>query len=139
MNSSIDIILKYFPDLSENQISQFNQLGYLYKDWNSQINVISRKDIGELYLKHILHSLGIAKVIQFKDKTKILDVGTGGGFPGIPLAILFPKVDFVLVDSIGKKIKVVQEIVNKIGLTNVKVYNKRAEEINGQFDFIVTR
>lgn len=132
-------ITKYFPDLSENQITQFSQLGYLYKDWNSQINVISRKDIDELYLKHILHSLGIAKVIQFKDKTKILDVGTGGGFPGIPLAILFPNVDFVLVDSIGKKIKVVQEIVNKIGLTNVKVYNKRAEEINGQFDFVVTR
>ncbi len=138
-NADSTIILNYFPELSENQILQFNQLGYLYKDWNSQINVISRKDIDELYLKHILHSLGIAKVIQFKEKTKILDVGTGGGFPGIPLAIMFPNVDFVLVDSIGKKIKVVQEIVNKIGLTNVKVYNKRAEEINGQFDFVVTR
>ncbi|PJA06732.1 MAG: 16S rRNA (guanine(527)-N(7))-methyltransferase RsmG [Flavobacteriales bacterium CG_4_10_14_0_2_um_filter_32_8] len=135
----MNIITKYFPDLSENQITQFNQLGFLYKDWNSQINVISRKDIDELYLKHILHSLGIAKVIQFKDKTKILDVGTGGGFPGIPLAILFPNVDFVLVDSIGKKIKVVQEIVNKIGLSNVKAYNKRAEEIKEQFDFVVTR
>lgn len=139
MNTSTKIILNYFSDLSENQITQFNQLGFLYKDWNSQINVISRKDIDELYLKHILHSLGIAKVIQFKDKTKILDVGTGGGFPGIPLAILFPNVDFVLVDSIGKKIKVVQGIINKIGLTNVKSYNKRAEEINGQFDFVVTR
>lgn len=138
-NADSTIILNYFPELSRNQILQFNQLGYLYKDWNSQINVISRKDIDELYLKHILHSLGIAKVIQFKEKTKILDVGTGGGFPGIPLAIMFPNVDFVLVDSIGKKIKVVQEIVNKIGLTNVKVYNKRAEEINGQFDFVVTR
>ncbi len=105
MSTSIDIITKYFPDLSEEQKEQFAKLDPLYRDWNSQINVISRKDIDELYVKHILHSLGIAKVIQFKDKTKVLDVGTGGGFPGIPLAIMFPNVEFVLVDSIGKKIK----------------------------------
>ena len=139
LNNDSSIILKYFPDLSEEQILQFNQLGYLYKDWNSQINVISRKDIDELYLKHILHSLSIAKVIWFKEKTKIMDVGTGGGFPGIPLAILFPDCEFVLVDSIGKKIKVVEEVINKIGLTNVKAYHKRSEEIKDQFDFVVTR
>jgi 16S rRNA (guanine527-N7)-methyltransferase len=139
MDNDSSVILKYFPDLSENQILQFNQLGYLYKDWNSQINVISRKDIDDLYLKHILHSLSVAKVIQFKEKTKVLDVGTGGGFPGIPLAILFPECDFVLVDSIGKKIKVVKEVVNKIGLINVKAYHKRAEEVNDKFDFVVTR
>lgn len=133
------IITKYFPGLSEEQISQFSQLEILYRDWNAQINVISRKDIDELYLKHVLHSLGIAKVISFKPKTKILDVGTGGGFPGIPLAILFPEAEFVLVDSIGKKIKVVNEIVDRLGLTNVKAHHQRAEEIKGQFDFIVTR
>ncbi|PCJ26562.1 MAG: 16S rRNA (guanine(527)-N(7))-methyltransferase RsmG [Flavobacteriales bacterium] len=139
MNSSVDIITKYFPDLSEQQVEQFTMLASLYRDWNSQINVISRKDIDELYVKHVLHSLGIAKVIQFKDKTKVLDVGTGGGFPGIPLAILFPSVEFVLVDSIGKKIKVVKEVVDRLGLENVKAYHKRAEEVNDQFDFIVTR
>lgn len=139
MNSSVDIISKYFPDLSENQLEQFKKLAPLYRDWNSQINVISRKDIDELYVKHVLHSLGIAKVIQFKDKTKVLDVGTGGGFPGIPLAILFPNVEFVLVDSIGKKIKVVKEVVDRLGLENVKAYHKRAEEVTEQFDFVVTR
>ena len=139
MNPSVDIITQYFPDLTEVQISQFTKLEPLYRDWNSQINVISRKDIDELYVKHILHSLGIAKVLQFKNKTKVLDVGTGGGFPGIPLAILFPKVEFVLVDSIGKKIKVVKEVVDRLELENVKAYHKRAEEINGQFDFVVTR
>lgn len=137
MNASI--IQHYFPDLTKEQINQFDQLGSLYKDWNTQINVISRKDIDELYVRHVLHSLGIAKVISFKDKTKILDVGTGGGFPGIPLAILFPECEFVLVDSIGKKIKVVKEVVERLGLENVKAYHKRAEEINGQFDFVVTR
>ena len=120
MKPSIKTIINYFPNLSEIQIEQFTKLEPLYKDWNSQINVISRKDIDELYIKHVLHSLGIAKVIDFKDNTKILDVGTGGGFPGIPLAILFPKVQFVLVDSIGKKIKVVNEVVNRLELENVK-------------------
>ncbi len=139
MNSSVDTITNYFPDLSEIQLGQFNKLAPLYNDWNSQINVISRKDIDELYIKHVLHSLGIAKVIQFKDNTKVLDVGTGGGFPGIPLAILFPNVEFVLVDSIGKKIKVVKEVVDRLGLENVKAYHKRAEEVNDQFDFVVTR
>jgi len=139
MNSSIDIITHYFSELSEKQIEQFLMLAPLYRDWNVQINVISRKDIDELYVKHVLHSLGIAKVVQFKDKTKVLDVGTGGGFPGIPLAILFPKVQFVLVDSIGKKIKVVNEVVDRLGLDNVKAYHKRAEEVNDQFDFVVTR
>ena len=139
MSISVDIITNYFPELSSEQIEQFERLAPLYKDWNSQINVISRKDIDELYLKHVLHSLSIAKVIQFKDRTKILDVGTGGGFPGIPLAILFPNVEFVLVDSIGKKIKVVNEVVGRLGLENVKAYHKRAEEIEGQFDFVITR
>jgi len=139
MSLSVDIIANYFPGLSENQLDQFKKLEPLYKDWNSQINVISRKDIDELYVKHVLHSLGIAKVIQFKDNTKVLDVGTGGGFPGIPLAILFPNVEFVLVDSIGKKIKVVNEVVDRLGLENVKAYHKRAEEVKGQFDFVVTR
>lgn len=139
MESSIKTITNYFPDLTETQIDQFTKLEPLYKDWNAQINVISRKDIDELYVKHVLHSLAIAKVIAFKPKTRILDVGTGGGFPGVPLAILFPEVEFVLVDSIGKKIKVVNEVVSRLGLENVKAYHKRAEEIEGQFDFIVTR
>ncbi|MDB4534680.1 16S rRNA (guanine(527)-N(7))-methyltransferase RsmG, partial [Vicingaceae bacterium] len=132
-------ITKYFPNLTEVQIEQFTKLEPLYKDWNAQINVISRKDIDELYIKHVLHSLGIAKVIEFKDGSKILDVGTGGGFPGIPLAILFPNVQFTLVDSIGKKIKVVQEVSERLGLENVSAHHKRAEEIEGQFDFVVTR
>jgi len=135
----LKIINKYFPDLSDEQIQQFAQLEPLYKDWNAQINVISRKDIDELYLRHVLHSLGIAKVVSFLPKTKILDVGTGGGFPGIPLAILFPECEFVLVDSIGKKIKVVNEIADRLGLENVKAYHQRAEEVKGQFDFVVTR
>ncbi len=139
MKPSIKTITNYFPNLSEKQIEQFTKLEPLYKDWNNQINVISRKDINELYIKHVLHSLGIAKVIEFKDKTRILDVGTGGGFPGIPLAILFPNVQFVLVDSIGKKIKVVNEVVDRLELENVRAYHKRAEQIEGQFDFVVTR
>ena len=132
-------IISHFSDLSEKQIEQFTMLMPLYKDWNAQINVISRKDIEELYIKHVLHSLAIAKIVQFKPKTTILDVGTGGGFPGIPLAILFPECEFVLVDSIGKKIKVVNEVVNRLELTNVTAYHKRAEEIEEQFDFVVTR
>ena len=133
------LITTYFTDLSEEQLEQFAMLDSLYKEWNAQINVISRKDIDELYLKHVLHSLAIAKVVHFKDGTRILDVGTGGGFPGIPLAILYPNCQFVLVDSIGKKIKVVNEIADRLGLTNIKAYHQRAEDVNGQFDFIVTR
>ncbi|MFT6755769.1 MAG: 16S rRNA (guanine527-N7)-methyltransferase, partial [Urechidicola sp.] len=133
------IIEKYFPYLTELQISQFTQLEELYKDWNIQINVVSRKDIEELYLRHVLHSLGIAKVIQFKPGTKVMDVGTGGGFPGIPLAILFPETEFHLVDSIGKKIKVVDGVVEGLGLTNVKTTHGRVEEVKDTYDFIVSR
>ena len=135
----MELILKYFPDLTETQIKKFSQLQNLYNEWNSQINVISRKDMENLYVKHILHSLAIAKVIDFADGTKILDVGTGGGFPGVPLAILFPKVDFLLVDSIGKKIKVVNEVASAIELKNLKAQHKRAEQVVGQFDFVVSR
>ncbi len=132
-------ISKYFKGLTEGQLQQFNRLEALYKHWNSLINVISRKDINELYLRHVLHSLGIAKVQHFKPNTHILDVGTGGGFPGIPLAIMFPETKFYLVDSIGKKIKVVQEVVNALGLKNVKAEHTRAEKVKGEFDFIVSR
>lgn len=132
-------IKKYFTDLSELQISQFEQLEALYKEWNIQINVISRKDIDELYIRHVVHSLGIAKVQPFLPGTSILDIGTGGGFPGIPLAILFPEVNFHLVDSIGKKIKVVQEVSNALGLKNIKATHGRAEKVKGEFDFIVSR
>lgn len=134
-----ETIFEYFPNLSENQKNQFIQLEDLYKDWNLKINVVSRKDIDELYVRHVLHSLGIAKIINFADGAKVLDVGTGGGFPGVPLAILFPNVSFTLVDSIGKKIKVVDEVVVGLGLANVTTVNKRVEEIKGQFDFIVSR
>ncbi|APQ16531.1 16S rRNA (guanine(527)-N(7))-methyltransferase RsmG [Maribacter hydrothermalis] len=134
-----EIIFENFPNLSEIQKQHFIKLEELYKDWNQKINVVSRKDIDELYLRHVLHSLGIAKFITFKDGSTILDVGTGGGFPGIPLAILFPEVNFTLVDSIGKKIKVVDEVVYGLQLTNVKTINARVEEIPGQFDFIVSR
>ena len=134
-----DIILKYFPDLTEHQISQFEKLYDLYVFWNAQINVVSRKDIDLLYERHVLHSLGIAKVMQFKPHTKILDVGTGGGFPGIPLAIMFPESNFHLVDSIGKKIKVVNEVAQGLGLKNVKAEQKRAELVKEEFDFIVSR
>lgn len=135
----MDIILKYFPNLSEEQKRQFEALYDLYFDWNSKINVISRKDIENLYIHHVLHSLGIAKVIQFKDGSQIMDVGTGGGFPGVPLAILFPKCDFLLVDSIGKKIKVATEVSTAIGLKNIKFRHCRAEEEKGKFDFVVSR
>ena len=135
----MDLLLKYFPNLTQLQISQFSQLQELYKDWNLKINVVSRKDIDELYLRHVLHSLGIAKVVQFKPNTKVLDVGTGGGFPGIPLAILFPEVQFHLVDSIGKKIKVVREVAEGLGLQNIKTTHGRVEEIKETYDFIVSR
>ncbi|RKN78439.1 16S rRNA (guanine(527)-N(7))-methyltransferase RsmG [Ulvibacterium marinum] len=134
-----EIVLKYFPNLSEIQKRQFLLLEELYKDWNVKINVVSRKDIAELYLRHVLHSLGIAKVQKFKPGSTILDVGTGGGFPGIPLAILFPEVHFTLVDSIGKKIKVVQEVVEGLELKNVRAINGRVEGLEEQFDFIVSR
>lgn len=135
----MDIILKYFPQISEEQKEQFAALYDLYADWNSKINVISRKDIENLYTHHILHSLSIAKLIQFTDGTQIMDVGTGGGFPGIPLAILFPECKFLLVDSIGKKIKVATEIATAIGLKNVRFRHSRAEEEKGLFDFVVSR
>ena len=134
-----ELLLKYFPALTGRQISQFNQLPQLYNFWNSQINVISRKDIDLLFERHVLHSLGIAKVISFLPGEKILDVGTGGGFPGIPLSILFPETSFYLVDSIGKKIKVVNEVANALNLTNVLASHNRAEDINEQFDFVVSR
>jgi len=136
---TVEIIFENFPNLTENQKQEFRKLEELYKDWNQKINVVSRKDIDELYLRHVLHSLGIAKFIQFKDGASILDVGTGGGFPGIPLAILFPEVHFTLVDSIGKKIKVVNEVVEGLQLTNVTTINARVEEIPDKFDFIVSR
>ncbi len=133
------IIRKYFKDLSQEQLDQFDKLFELYSFWNSQINVISRKDIDLLYERHVLHSLGIAKVMSFKTGTKVLDVGTGGGFPGIPLAILFPDAEFTLVDSIGKKIKVVNEVAAGLGLSNVAGIHKRAEELYGNFHFVVSR
>tara|TARA_R110002049_G_scaffold147001_5_gene309616 strand:+ start:3158 stop:3787 length:630 start_codon:yes stop_codon:yes gene_type:complete len=133
------LILKYFPHLTEDQIHKFKQLESLYQDWNLKINVVSRKDIDELYLRHVLHALGIAKVIQFKDGSNILDVGTGGGFPGVPLAILFPECSFHLVDSIAKKLKVVGGVVEGLGLTNVKITHSRVEDIDGKHDFIVSR
>ena len=133
------LIQKYFTALTEEQIAQFDQLYELYSFWNAQINVISRKDIDELYERHILHSLGIAKFISFKAGTSILDVGTGGGFPGIPLAILFPEVQFHLVDSIGKKIKVVTEVAAALGLKNLRASHLRAEQVPDQYDFVVSR
>ena len=135
----MELILKYFPDLTEEQKRQFAALYDLYTDWNSKINVISRKDIENLYEHHVLHSLGIAKVIRFKPGTKVMDLGTGGGFPGIPLAILFPEVQFHLVDSIGKKVRVATEIAGSIGLKNVTTRHARAEEEKQLFDFVVSR
>ena len=135
----MNIIQKYFTNLTELQAEQFAQLEALYNEWNAKINVISRKDIQNLYEHHVLHSLGIAKVVNFKDGTTVMDLGTGGGFPGIPLAILFPNVQFHLVDSIGKKVKVANEVATAIGLKNVKFSHARAEEIKEQYDFVVTR
>lgn len=133
------IIYKYFPDLTDLQKQQIEKLQHLYQDWNIKINVVSRKDIDELYLRHVLHSLAIAKFQKFNPGAEVLDVGTGGGFPGIPLAILYPETHFTLVDAIGKKIKVVQEVVAGLEIENVTAVNSRVEEIKGQFDFIVSR
>lgn len=135
----MELITKYFPDLTARQKQQFDDLGDLYNEWNAKINVISRKDIGNLYEHHVLHSLGLAKVIRFRKGTRVMDLGTGGGFPGIPLAILFPETSFHLVDSIGKKIRVAWEIAAAIGLQNVTFLHGRAEEEKGLFDFVVSR
>ena len=135
----MEIIEKYFPNLTDGQRTRFAALKELYEDWNSKINVISRKDIGNLYEHHVLHSLGIAKVINFKPGTTVMDLGCGGGFPGIPLAILFPEVKFHLVDSIGKKIRVCNEVIAGTGLSNVTTRHCRAEEEKSQFDFVVSR
>ena len=132
-------IQKHFPDLTPKQLEQFAALGDLYPEWNAKINVISRKDIEQLFTNHVLHSLAIAKLIQFQDGSKVLDIGTGGGFPGIPLAIMFPEVSFTLVDSIGKKIAVVREVVTALGLKNVKAVHGRAETVLGKFDFVTNR
>jgi len=135
----VETILRFFPELSPKQIAQFSALKELYVHWNEQINVISRKDLENFYVRHVLHSLGIAKVYSFLPGMSVLDVGTGGGFPGIPLAILFPETRFVLVDSIGKKIKVVNEVTSALELSNVNAFQKRAEEVQGTFDFVVSR
>lgn len=136
---SLKIILKYFPDLSEKQVEQFSKLEDLYKEWNEKINVISRKDTDSLYEKHVLHSLGISKVMEFAPGTKVMDIGTGGGFPGIPLAILFPETQFTLIDSIGKKITVVNAVAEGIGLENLTAIHGRAEKVKDKFHFIVSR
>ena len=135
----MDIIRKYFTDLTDQQLDHFDRLGPLYKEWNSKINVISRKDIEQLYERHVLHSMAIAKIIQFKPGTTVLDVGTGGGFPGIPLAIIFPETSFLLVDSIAKKIKVVNEVASALTLQNVKAEHIRVEDVKQKFDFVVSR
>lgn len=135
----IDLILKYFPDLTETQKEQFAAMPALYEEWNAKINVISRKDMEHFVEHHVLHSLAIAKVQPFKSMAEVMDVGTGGGFPGIPLAIMFPKAKFYLVDSIGKKIKVVKDVAERLGLENVRAEQIRAEQVDGEFDFIVSR
>lgn len=135
----MELIKKYFPDLSEKQLEQFSKLENVYKEWNAQINVVSRKDIDELYLRHVLHSLGIVKIQEFKPGSSVMDVGTGGGFPGIPLAIMFPKTNFLLVDSIGKKLKVVKAVADELGLKNITILHDRVENVKEKFDFIVSR
>lgn len=132
-------ILHYFPSLSTNQLTQFEALLDLYTEWNAKINVISRKDIQNLYVHHVLHSLAIAKFIDFTPQTRLLDIGTGGGFPGIPLAIFFPELEFVMIDSIGKKIKVVNEVSQALSLTNVEAFHRRAQDEKGKYDFVVSR
>lgn len=139
MNPGTALILSYFPNLSETQIAQFDRLQELYEDWNSKINVISRKDMEQFYIHHVLHSLGIAKVTGFVPGTKVLDIGTGGGFPGIPLAILFPDTHFHLVDSIGKKITVVKDVAKQLKLSNVEAQQARAEELVRKYDFVISR
>ena len=139
MNSGTELILSYFPNLSETQITQFERLQELFEDWNSKINVISRKDMDQFYIHHVLHSLGIAKVMSFQPDTKVLDIGTGGGFPGIPLAILFPDTHFHLVDSIGKKISVVKDVAKQLKLSNVEAQQARAEELVRKYDFVISR
>jgi 16S rRNA (guanine527-N7)-methyltransferase len=138
-SSDFNLLTRYFPELTEKQLIQLNQLLPVYSFWNDQINVISRKDMSNFYERHVLHSLGIAKIQPFLPSSRVLDIGTGGGFPGIPLAILFPETQFTLVDSIGKKIKVVQAVADELGLTNVTAIHERAEKIKGKFDFIVSR
>ncbi len=135
----MEIIIKYFPELTSDQKDKIARLEFLYNDWNRRINVVSRKDIGGLYEKHILHSLSFARIIRFKPGTRVLDVGTGGGFPGIPLAILFPDTFFHLIDSIGKKIRVVQAIASELDLQNVRAEQIRAEQLKGKYDFIISR
>ena len=135
----MDIILKYFPNLTERQREQFAALLPLYEEWNAQINVISRKDMEHFYEHHVLHSLAIAKVMEFASMTEVLDVGTGGGFPGVPLAIMFPDARFTLIDSIGKKIKVVNDVIGRLGLANSKAMQIRAEQLDGEYDFVVSR
>lgn len=135
----MDIIIKYFPELTERQREQFAALLPLYEEWNAQINVISRKDMEHFYEHHVLHSLAIAKVIRFAPMTEILDVGTGGGFPGVPLAIMFPDARFTLIDSIGKKIKVVSDVLDRLDLKNSKTMQIRAEQLDGEYDFVVSR
>jgi 16S rRNA (guanine527-N7)-methyltransferase len=139
MEMNAALVKKYFPEITEQQESQFNQLLPLYKEWNEKINVVSRKDIENLMLHHVLHSLSIAKFLPFRPGTEVLDVGTGGGFPGIPLAILFPETQFLLVDSIGKKIKVVEGVADALGLSNVQAKHMRAEDVDQDFEFIVSR
>lgn len=139
MNPGTQLILSYFPDLTEKQIEQFDRLEELYQEWNAKINVISRKDMDQFYVHHVLHSLGIAKVMGFQPGTKILDIGTGGGFPGIPLAILFPDTHFHLVDSIGKKITVVKEVAKALKLSNVEAQQARAESLVRKYDFVISR